>query len=162
MSMIALQRVLFSQLSIWFVVTLAGVYFLHNLRQNLNFGIDLVGGTYITLAVKTELLLEHEQALQSKPLTDFQKQELIRNAIADNIEILRSRLDTSGVGEVTIAAHGDKNILIELPNVHNPEQAKAMIGKSALLEVKLVEDFADSHEELLKKHACKLIKYDTK
>lgn len=154
--MIALQRVLFSQLSIWFVVTLAGVYFLHNLRQNLNFGIDLVGGTYITLAVKTELLLEHEQALQSKPLTDFQKQELIRNAIADNIEILRSRLDTSGVGEVTIAAHGDKNILIELPNVHNPEQAKAMIGKSALLEVKLVEDFADSHEELLKKHAGKL------
>ncbi len=156
---VSLKRVLFSQLGVWFLITLFGVYFLLNLRQNLNFGIDLVGGTYITLEVKTDLLLEHEQALrgkEGKPLNDREKQEVVRNAVHDNIEVLRSRLDKSGVGEVTIAAHGDKNILIELPNVHNPEQAKAMIGKSALLEVKLVEDSASSEEELLEKYKGKL------
>ncbi|MFI4919764.1 MAG: protein translocase subunit SecD [Legionellales bacterium] len=156
---VSLKRVLFSQLGVWFLITLFGVYFLLNLRQNLNFGIDLVGGTYITLEVKTDLLLEHEQAMrgkEGKPLNDREKQEIVRNAVHDNIEVLRSRLDKSGVGEVTIAAHGDKNILIELPNVHNPEQAKAMIGKSALLEVKLVEDSAGSEEELLEKYKGKL------
>lgn len=156
---VSLKKVLFSQLGVWLIITLFGVYFLLNLRQNLNFGIDLVGGTYITLQVKTDLLLEHEQALrgkEGKPLNDREKQEIIKNAVHDNIEVLRSRLDKSGVGEVTIAAHGEKNILIELPNVHNPEQAKAMIGKSALLEVKLVENSANSEEELLEKYNGKL------
>lgn len=152
---ISLKRIVFSQLSVWFIITLFGVLFLMDLRKNLNFGIDLVGGTYITLEVKTDLLLEHERSLRGpsgKPLTERESQEVIRNAVHDNIEVLRSRLDKSGVGEVTIAAYGDKNILIELPNVHNPEQAKAMIGKSALLEVKLVEASGDSQEELLKKY----------
>lgn len=156
---VSLKKVLFSQLGVWLLITLFGVYFLINLRQNLNFGIDLVGGTYITLEVKTDLLLEHEQALRGKdgkPLNDREKQEIVRSAVHDNIEVLRSRLDKSGVGEVTIAAHGDKNILLELPNVHNPEQAKAMIGKSALLEVKLVEDSASTQEELLEKYKGKL------
>ncbi|MBY0110343.1 MAG: protein translocase subunit SecD [Candidatus Babeliaceae bacterium] len=156
---VSLKKILFSSLGVWLIISLFGIYFLLNLRKNLNFGIDLVGGTYITLEVKTDALLEHEAALrgkQGKPLNDLQKQEIIKNAVHDNIEILRSRLDTSGVGEVTIAAHGDKNILIELPNVHNPEQAKAMIGKSALLEVKLVYDTAGSQEELLEKYQGKL------
>ncbi len=152
---ISLKRILFSPLTAWFVVTLFGIYFVLNLRQNLNFGIDLVGGTYITVEVKTDALIEHEKAMRGssgKPLTEGEIQEIIKNAVHDNIEVLRSRLDKSGVGEVTIAAHGEKNILIELPNVHNPEQAKAMIGKSALLEVKVVDAVADSQEELLKKY----------
>ncbi len=153
---ISLKRILLSPLSVWFLITIFGAYFLMNLRQIRSFGIDLVGGTYITLEVKTDALLEHEQSLRGKPLSEHEKHEVIRNAVQDNIEVLRSRLDKSGVGEVTIAAHGEKNILIELPNVHNPEQAKAMIGKSALLEVKLVDAVADSEEELLKKYNGKL------
>lgn len=156
---LSLKRILFSQLGVWFLITIFGVYFIFNLRNNLNFGIDLVGGTYITLEVKTEALLEHERSLRSssgKPLTPSQEQDIIKNAVRDNIEVLRSRLDKSGVGEITIAAHGEKNILIELPNVHNPAQAKAMIGKSALLEVKLVEASAGSETELLEKYNGKL------
>ena len=151
----SLKRIFFSQLGAWLIITAFGVYFLSDIRNNLNFGIDLVGGTYITLQVKTDALLEHERSLRgadAKPLTESQEQAIVAQAVHDNIEVLRSRLDKSGVGEVTIAAHGDKNILIELPNVHNPEQAKAMIGKSALLELKVVEDAASSEEELLKNH----------
>lgn len=153
---ISLKRIVFSQLSIWFIITLIGAYFLMNLRNNLNFGIDLVGGTYITLQVKTDALLEAEAAQRGKPLSDMEAQQVIHSAVHDNIEVLRSRLDKSGVGEVTIAAHGDKNILIELPNVHNPEQAKSMIGKSALLEVKIVSASANSPESLLEKYNGKL------
>lgn len=109
--MISLKRVIFSQLSIWLIVTIFGIYFLSQLRQNLNFGIDLVGGTYITLEVQTDLLLEHEQLLRKasdKKLTEQEIHGIIKNAVRDNIDVLRSRLDKSGVGEITIAAHGDK------------------------------------------------------
>ncbi len=68
--------------------------------------------------------------------------KLREDAIEGNINVLRTRLDQFGAGEITIAAQGEKHILIELPNV-NPQQAKALIGKAALLEIKPVEDFAN-------------------
>lgn len=42
-----------------------------------------------------------------------------------------------------------KNIIIELPNVDDPQKAKAMIGKAALLEIKPVEAAARTKEDLL-------------
>ena len=56
----SLKRAATSQLSLWLVVTLFGAYFLYNLKDHLKFGIDLVGGTYITLDVQVEKALENE------------------------------------------------------------------------------------------------------
>ncbi|MEW6499472.1 MAG: protein translocase subunit SecD, partial [Cyanobacteriota bacterium] len=75
-----------------------------------------------------------------------------RDALLSNIRSLESRINKFGVGEVTIAQKGDRRIIIELPNVHNIEQAKSVIGKSALLEIKLVEDSAPTEQELLDKY----------
>ncbi|HLB40507.1 MAG TPA: protein translocase subunit SecD, partial [Candidatus Babeliales bacterium] len=44
----------------WVVLALGAGYMLYPLRKKLKFGIDLVGGTYITLDVQTEKALEHE------------------------------------------------------------------------------------------------------
>ena len=49
---------------------------------------------------------------------------------------MRTRLNKLSVEEITIAAQGERNIVVELPDVSDPQQAKAMIGKAAILEFK--------------------------
>lgn len=54
------RRVLASSLGFWLAIAALSLYFLYPLKQRLKFGIDLVGGTYITLGVQTGVAIEHE------------------------------------------------------------------------------------------------------
>lgn len=47
-------------LLLWLAVTAFGAYLLTHIKQFINFGIDLVGGTYLTLDVKVEEAYKHE------------------------------------------------------------------------------------------------------
>jgi len=76
--------------------------------------------------------------------------KLLSDAVEANIEILRSRFGS--LSEIHISKQGTSQIVVELPNVNDPHQAKAMIGKSAVLEFKLVDDSASSKEALLAKY----------
>lgn len=71
------------------------------------------------------------------------------DAVQRNIQILRTRLDRFSVAEIPIAAQGKRNIVVELPDVANPQQAKEMIGTSANLEFMLVDKVGSSKEDLL-------------
>ena len=70
----------------WIVVAVLSVYFLYPLRQKLKFGIDLVGGTYITLKVETNKAVEHELRNQSKRLMAALKTDKIATPSANKIE----------------------------------------------------------------------------
>src|SRR5438046_1955607 len=52
------KRIVSSELMIWLFLSGVGLYLLYPLRQTLRFGIDLVGGTYLTLEVKTNKAVE--------------------------------------------------------------------------------------------------------
>src|SRR5213592_760343 len=65
------------------------------------------------------------------------------DAVRQGVETIRNRVDQFGVAEPTITRQGDDRILIQLPGVQDPERAKALIGKTALLEFKLVGEKAD-------------------
>ena len=52
------------------------------------------------------------------------------------------------MAEPTITRQGENRILIQLPGVQDPERAKALIGKTALLEFKLVDDSVSPEEAL--------------
>jgi preprotein translocase subunit SecD len=67
-------------------------------------------------------------------------------AVRQGVETIRNRVDQFGVSEPTITRQGGDRILIQLPGVQDPERAKALIGKTALLEFKLL-DPAVSPEE---------------
>ena len=56
------------------------------------------------------------------------------------LETIRNRIDQFGVAEPSIQQQGDNRILVQLPGVQDPARAKALIGKTALLEFKLVDD----------------------
>jgi preprotein translocase subunit SecD len=66
------------------------------------------------------------------------------DAVRQGVETIRNRVDQFGVAEPTITRQGDDRILIQLPGVQDPERAKALIGKTALLEFKLVDERADA------------------
>src|SRR5207253_8496155 len=63
-------------------------------------------------------------------------------AVRQGLETIRNRVDQFGVAEPSIVQQGDNRILVQLPGVQDPERAKALIGKTALLEFKLVNESA--------------------
>jgi len=64
-------------------------------------------------------------------------------AVRQGLETIRNRVDQFGVSEPSIQQQGENRILIQLPGVQDPERAKALIGKTALLEFKLLDERAD-------------------
>src|SRR4030095_2768810 len=60
--------------------------------------------------------------------------------VRQGLETIRNRIAHFGVAEPSIQQQGDNRILVQLPGVQDPERAKALIGKTALLEFKLVDD----------------------
>ena len=73
-------------------------------------------------------------------LTDAEVKRLSDLAVRQGVETIRNRVDQFGVAEPTITRQGQDRILIQLPGVQDPERAKALIGKTALLEFKLLDE----------------------
>jgi preprotein translocase subunit SecD len=67
-------------------------------------------------------------------------EQVRRNAMEQALETIRNRIDQLGVRETTIAQEGDDEILVQLPGIQDPERAKELIGKTGVLQFKLVDD----------------------
>ncbi|HXF76064.1 MAG TPA: protein translocase subunit SecD, partial [Methylomirabilota bacterium] len=100
-------------------------------------------------------LVEAKPAQTSAGSSDFyltlSKEELrsLRDyAVDQSLETIRNRIDQFGVSEPIIQRQGQSNILIQLPGVQDPERAKEVIGKTALLEFKLVDDNANVEDAI--------------
>lgn len=68
----------------------------------------------------------------------------IDNAMKTATEVVRKRIDAMGTKEPTIVREGATRILVEVPGFQHPEQLKALIGKTAKLEFKMVDMNVDS------------------
>lgn len=88
-------------------------------------------------------------------------------AVDRSLEILRNRIDKYGVSEPSIQKVGSKRILLALPGVSDPEQARELIQSTAQLEFKLLKDptiFSSTIEKIdktLAKAAGSIIPEDT-
>ncbi len=72
---------------------------------------------------------------------EFLEQDLVqleRQVVEQSIEIIRQRIDESGVKEPTIVRQGDDRIIVQLPGVGDPERLEALIGKTAKLTFQFV------------------------
>ncbi|MFT6765720.1 MAG: preprotein translocase subunit SecD [Alteromonas naphthalenivorans] len=97
----------------------------------------------------SEMTIQTEGTHVKMHLPDHIVQDIKKWSVESNIEVLRKRLDKTGVSEVSISRQGERNIIIELPNVDDPARAKEMIGRAAHLEIKKVEKSAPTEEDLL-------------
>jgi preprotein translocase subunit SecD len=75
----------------------------------------------------------------NKKILDYLDKQA-RDAMNRSLEILRNRVDQFGVSEPSIQHVGSTRILIELPGISDPYQAKELIGKTALLEFAMLKD----------------------
>ncbi|MCK9228665.1 MAG: protein translocase subunit SecD [Syntrophorhabdaceae bacterium] len=64
------------------------------------------------------------------------------NAVNQALETIRNRIDQFGVSEPVIIKQGENQILVQLPGVKDPQRALELIGKTAQLEFKLVDEAA--------------------
>jgi preprotein translocase subunit SecD len=60
-------------------------------------------------------------------------------AVNQSIEIVRRRIDETGVREPTIQRQGEDRILVQLPGVDEPERIKRLLGKTAKMSFHLVD-----------------------
>jgi preprotein translocase subunit SecD len=68
------------------------------------------------------------------------RNQIMRLATDQALETIRNRVDQFGVTEPDIRPQEDHRILIQLPGIKDPQRAIDLIGKTALLEFKLVDE----------------------
>jgi protein-export membrane protein SecD len=86
-------------------------------------GLDLEGGISVILTAEAA-----------------QGEEIDPGVLQQTVEIIRARTDAFGVAEPEVSIAGSNNILIQLPGVENEERALELIGSTAQLTFRQVEE----------------------
>ena len=81
-------------------------------------------------------------------LDSKQADQIKKSALDQALETIRNRVDQFGVSEPEITLQGTDRILIQLPGIKDPQRAKSLIGRTALLEFKLVDEEGDIEKAL--------------
>src|SRR5947209_4581251 len=66
----------------------------------------------------------------------------LKDAMGVARDVVHRRIDPSGTKEITVVTEGGNRILVEVPGVEDPEALKRLIGQTARLEFKLVDQSA--------------------
>lgn len=80
-------------------------------------------------------------SLKEQKIRDIRKQ-----ALKQNITTLRNRVNELGVAEPVIQQQGEERIVVQLPGVQDTTRAKEILGATATLEFRLVEEGSDAYE----------------
>jgi protein-export membrane protein SecD len=94
-------------------------------RKAMRLGLDLQGGIHVVLRVMKEKI-------------DAGARE---GAVERAIQVIRNRIDFTGVTEPIIQKQGDDRIIVDLPGYTDAERAEDIIGQTAQLEFKLLESY---------------------
>lgn len=94
-----------------------GVVEIPSAVDGIRLGLDLQGGAMITFEAKTE----------DGSTPSAEDMEIAQT-------VLRRRLDTAGYTEGSVQKAGDNRLTVEIPSVTDPEEAVALLGKTAVLE----------------------------
>ncbi|RME68046.1 MAG: protein translocase subunit SecD [Nitrospirae bacterium] len=70
------------------------------------------------------------------------------NAVEQALETIRNRVDQFGVAEPVIHRQGENEIVVQLPGYKDPKRAVQLIGKTAQLEFRLLDEEAPLAAEL--------------
>jgi len=74
--------------------------------------------------------------------TDQAIRDRRQNVVDQSIEIVRRRIDETGTREPSIQRQGEQRIMVQLPGVRDPERIKKLLGKTAKLTFRFVEEGA--------------------
>src|SRR5438552_115158 len=97
-----------------------GIHLNNFQRQGAKLGLDLQGGTQLTLQADMSQVPAEQQDTSMKGL----------------VSVITKRVNAYGVAEAEIQARGNDRIIVQLPGVKDIEEAKKLIGQTAKLEFK--------------------------
>ena len=66
-------------------------------------------------------------------------------AVQQSIEIVRRRIDETGVVDPQITRQGDSRIVVQLPGIEDPNRIKQLLGKTAHMTFRLVDETANAN-----------------
>ncbi|MCW5731712.1 MAG: protein translocase subunit SecD [Alphaproteobacteria bacterium] len=89
-----------------------------------------------TLDIQVQSQLDGQITLS---YTEAAIQQKVTNAVQQSIEIVRRRIDETGVNEPTIQRQGADRILVQLPGLDDPERVKRLLGQTAKLTFRMVD-----------------------
>jgi len=126
------RKLIYKILLILGVVGLCAFY-TFPLSKRINLGLDLQGGMHLLLKVDTSHL-------------DGQAK---LDACDRAVEIIRNRIDEFGVRETSIQKQGIDEIVVQLPGITDRQRAIELIGKTAMLEFKIVSNDANKLKDAI-------------
>jgi len=100
-------------------------------------GLDLKGGT--------QVILKATQIQPAGGTNDTKSSNVSSDAIDKAMLIMLNRIDKLGISEPLVTKDFSNNIVIQLPGVDNPDKAVEVIGKTAILEFKIVEGYDENN-----------------
>ncbi len=115
------KRILYKSIFILAIVSFCA-YYAFPLNKRINLGLDLQGGMHLLLKIDTSHLSEKNK----------------EDAADRAVEVIRNRIDAFGVREPSIQKQGTDEIVVQLPGITDRERAIDLIGKTAMLEFKVV------------------------
>ncbi len=92
--------------------------------------------------VITQINQEGKFPLITLKISPAEEKFIREHAVDQSLEIIRNRIDQFGVTEPVIVRQGTQEIVVQLPGVKDPKRAIKLIGQTAQLEFKLVDDDA--------------------
>ena len=69
-------------------------------------------------------------------------EQAVTDAMDSATEVVRKRIDSLGTREPTIIRQGDSRIVVQVPGLQDPDALKELLGQTARLEFKLVDQTA--------------------
>ncbi len=72
-------------------------------------------------------------------------------SVEQAVNVLTTRLNSTGLEGLSVVQHGERQVVVQLPGLDDPERIKELVSKTALLEFKMVEETAGTREALLAK-----------
>lgn len=96
-----------------------------------------------------DILPQGEAVRLEARLTPAAEQTIREYALKQNITTLHNRINELGVAEPVIQQQGAERIVVQLPGVQDVAKAKDILGRTATLEVRLVDDTPGALEEAL-------------
>ena len=119
-----------------------------NLIRGMMEGKSVFGGKKTEAFVFNEAKDGKNFILQIK-LSEYSDDATINFALKQNLETLENRVNELGVAEPIIQQQGKDRIVVQLPGVQDTAKAKEILGRTAILEMKMVSD--DQSPEIIEK-----------
>ena len=91
-----------------------------------------------------QLEVDYDKGIAKINFTEQFMREFQSSIILQSLEIIRKRVDEVGTNEPIIQVQGKQRVLVQLPGLENPDRIKSLLGQTAKMNFRMVDEKAMS------------------